>query len=219
MLNRDKHRQLLFQILKDIFSSELWKYLAFKWWTACYFLYGLDRFSTDLDFDVLQNGEDIDEKMVKILSKYGKVKKWNKLIVSYQENAVNIKVDINRKIRKANTYEWIDFYGTTIRVQDKATIFANKLVAMIERNTNRDIYDIYFFFQNLFAINEQVIQERTWKSLKELYRNMLDFLQKLPKKYKILDWLGEVLDEKQKHFVKDKLLYELINILHMKIDF
>ena len=53
MLNTDKHRQIMFMIIKDIFNSNLWKYLAFKWWTACYFLHSLDRFSTDLDFDLL----------------------------------------------------------------------------------------------------------------------------------------------------------------------
>jgi len=37
--------------------------------------------------------------------------------------------------------------------------------------------------------------------------------------YKILDWLGELLDEKQKSFVKNKLLKELLWIIEMKIDF
>jgi domain of unknown function (DUF1814) len=48
-----------------------------------------------------------------------------------------------------------------IKVQNKETIFANKLVALLERFTNRDIYDVYFFFKNFFDINEKVIFERT----------------------------------------------------------
>ncbi|NCO31503.1 nucleotidyl transferase AbiEii/AbiGii toxin family protein [bacterium] len=48
-----------------------------------------------------------------------------------------------------------------MRVQDKSTIFANKLVALIERHTNRDIYDVYFMFTNIFSINEKIIIERT----------------------------------------------------------
>ena len=74
MLNRDKHRLIMFQILKNIFSSEIWKCLAFKWWTACYFLYWLDRFSTDLDFDLVENIPDLDEKIIKIISKYWQIK-------------------------------------------------------------------------------------------------------------------------------------------------
>lgn len=46
-------------------------------------------------------------------------------------------------------------------VQDRASIFANKLVALTERNANRDIYDVYFFFKNYFPINRELIVERT----------------------------------------------------------
>jgi predicted nucleotidyltransferase component of viral defense system len=38
-------------------------------------LYGLDRFSTDLDFDLLDTTKNVDEKLIKILKKYGQVKK------------------------------------------------------------------------------------------------------------------------------------------------
>ena len=61
MLNKEKHRVLLFKILKDIFNSDIWPFLAFKWWTACYFLYWLERFSTDLDFDLIDTTKNIDE--------------------------------------------------------------------------------------------------------------------------------------------------------------
>jgi len=219
MLNREKHRMLLFKILKDIFESEIWKNFAFKWWTASYFLYNLDRFSTDLDFDLIENEQEVDEKIIKILKKYWEVKKWNRLILSYWNNETNIKIDINRKVWKSNKYELVDFFGTTIKVQDKSTIFANKLVALIERFTNRDIYDVYFFFQNIFDINEELIFERIWKTKKELFISIKEKLQKLSKNYKILDWLWELLDEKQKSFVKNKLIQELIWILEMKISF
>ena len=217
MLNRDKHRLIMFQILKDIFSSEIWKCLAFKWWTACYFLYWLDRFSTDLDFDLVENIPDLDEKIIKIISKYWQIKAKNKIILSFWENLINIKIDVNRKIWKANKYDYVDFFWTMIKVQNKETIFANKLVALLERFINRDIYDVYFFFKNFFDINEKVIFERTWLSLNELFKKIIEKLDKLPKNYKILDWLWELLDEKQKDFVKNKLISELKNILQFKI--
>lgn len=219
MLNKEKHRTLMFQILKDIFTSSIWKNLAFKWWTACYFLYWLDRFSTDLDFDLLDNSKNIDEELIEILKKYWKVKSWNKIILSYWESDINIKIDVNRTIWENNIYEFVNFYWTTIKVQNKSTIFANKLVALIERHTNRDIYDVFFFFQNMFDINDKIIFERTCWSKKELFLKIKEKLEKLPKNYKILDGLGEVLDEKQKFFVKNKLVTELIWIIEMKINF
>ena len=220
MLNREKHRILMFNILKDIFNSDIWNFLAFKWWTACYFLYWLDRFSTDLDFDLLdQDLHNIDEKTIKILQKYWQIKKWNKIILSYWDSETNIKIDINRKIWKSNKYEIVNFYWTDIKVQNKSTIFANKLVALSERFANRDIYDAHFFFKNWFDINEKLILERTWKWLKDLLIQLVEQLKKLPKNYKILDGLGELLNEKQKVFVKTKLINELIWIIQMKIDF
>lgn len=219
MLNTDQHRTIMFNIIKDIFNSDIGKYLAFKWWTATYFLYKLDRFSTDLDFDLLDDSKHIDEELEKIVQKYWTIKKWNKLTLSYGENDVNIKIDVNRTIRKNNNYEILDFYGTDIKVQDKWTIFANKLVALTERHTNRDIYDISFFFNNSFPINEDIIQERTWNDLNTLLKKIKDKLEALPKEYKILDGLGEVLDEEQKKIVKNHLISSLIGIIQMKLDF
>lgn len=218
MLNTDLHRNIIFMIIKDIFESTIWSHLAFKGGTACYFLYGLDRFSTDLDFDLLDDVE-IDAKLIEILTQYWTVKKWAKLILSYADHDVNIKIDINRKIRKHNTYDLVNFYGTTIKVQDKATIFANKLVALTERNTNRDIYDVYFMFTQLFDINHAVINERTWLSLTEFLVLIQTKLKKLPIQYKILDGLWEVLTNKQKSFVQHKLLKALIWIIDMRIQF
>lgn len=219
MLNKEKHRTLMFQIIKDIYNNDIWKKLAFKWWTACYFLYSLDRFSTDLDFDLLDKNIDIDNDLINILKKYWTLKIWNKIVLSYWEEDVNIKIDVNRKIWKNNNYEFVNFYWTTIKVQDKPTIFANKLVALVERHTNRDIYDVYFMFLNMFDINDEVIFERTWKSKKELFVQIKQKLENIPNNYKILDWLGEVLDEKQKSFVKNNLILELLWIIEMKINF
>lgn len=219
MLNKELHRTILFKLVKDIFSSNIGKYLAFKWGTACYFLHNLDRFSTDLDFDLLDAAQNIDTDIVQIARKYGTVKKGNKLIISYWEKDINIKIDISRKIRKNNKYEIVNFYWTDIKVQDKSTIFANKIVALYERYTNRDIYDVNFFLNHLFPLNENIINERTGKTMKKVLEEIKSKLQKLPKWYKILDWLWEVLDENQKTFVKQKLLPELIWIIDMKIDY
>jgi len=221
MLNKDIHRQKMYDILQDIFTSEVWKYLAFKWGTACYFFHTLDRFSTDLDFDLIKDYENLDSDILNILKKYWDVKNWKYNIkLSYWEWDVNIKIDINRTVWDNNSYELLNFYGTDILTQDKPTIFANKLVALTERNTTRDIYDVYFFFKNSFEINDKLIIERTKKTRKELFTQIISKLKNLWETYKILNWLWEVLrDEKHKAFVKNKLVKELIWVLQFKVDF
>ena len=78
-LNTEKHRTILFSIIQDLFNSDLANFLCFKWWTACYFLYWLDRFSTDLDFDLLDKDKHIDQDVINICSQYWIIKKWQKI--------------------------------------------------------------------------------------------------------------------------------------------
>jgi predicted nucleotidyltransferase component of viral defense system len=78
--------------------------------TACYFLYGLERFSTDLDFDLLHPEEKVDEKLSLLLKKFGNLKAGQRLVLSYGEHETNIKIDVNRKIWKANHYEEVSFF-------------------------------------------------------------------------------------------------------------
>lgn len=102
---------------------------------------------------------------------------------------------------------------------EKSTIFANKLVALTDRENlaNRDVYDVHFFFRKLFDVNEAVVLERTGKSLKEYYAFLLDFLKREVEGKNLLQGLGEVIDAKQKAFVKEKMLKELEGVLALKI--
>jgi predicted nucleotidyltransferase component of viral defense system len=53
VLNTNLHRIHLHQLLIAISQSKYGNILGFKGGTLAYFLYGLPRFSTDLDFDIL----------------------------------------------------------------------------------------------------------------------------------------------------------------------
>lgn len=48
------HRKYMFDVLKVLYNSKYAKLLWFKWWTALCFFYELDRFSVDLDFDIVE---------------------------------------------------------------------------------------------------------------------------------------------------------------------
>jgi len=219
----------MYHILHDIFTSPYAQHLAFKGGTLCYFIYKLDRFSTDIDIDCIDPIQD-EEKFLQdievILSKYGTIKDRAKkrftffFLLSYGETDMNIKIEINTRIWKANTYESVNFYGLPILAMERSTIFSNKLVAATDRKkiVNRDIYDIYFFFKNMFPINDAVILERTEKTTKEYLIFLLEFIEINIHKKHLLDGIGEVLDAKQKIFMKEKLLDELKGILRFKID-
>lgn len=53
MLKINKHWIVLFNLINQIYKSDLSRFLGFKGGTMAYFFYDLDRFSVNLDFDFL----------------------------------------------------------------------------------------------------------------------------------------------------------------------
>jgi len=214
------------KLLNAIFTNEIGKLLTFKWGTLAYLKHDLDRFSTDIDLDILDvtQEEKIIKQMREILVRYGDIKNetlgktLHRWIFRYNQEEMNIKVELNKRVWKNNAYEIHNIADTSILCMTKDCIFANKLVALSERFYSRDLYDVYFFFRDKFPINEALIQERTGLSTKVLLQKLV---KELPTKFtenSILTGLGEVLDDKQKVWVKKHLLIETIKEIKKSLD-
>jgi len=220
MLDREHHEILLKKILADIYQDKnLGASIAFKGGTCLYLFYNLDRFSTDLDFNVI--ADKLDEKaMTLILNRHlnidqaiSKRNTWF-WIGSFEKGKQKIKVEISKR-NYPDKYINQNFYGLTVPILSKDCMFAHKLCALTDRKKlqNRDVYDAFFMFQNGFEVNEEIIEIRTNKSSKKYFKDLVAFLKKKVKPNHILDGLGDVLNEKQKSWVKsnlfEKLLFEL----------
>ena len=71
-----KHKNILLQILKDIFSNtSIAPYLGFKGGTAALMFYGLNRNSVDIDLDLLDETkeQEVFEKIQEIAKDYGRI--------------------------------------------------------------------------------------------------------------------------------------------------
>lgn len=226
MLNTTKHRNILFQILKDIAGDlEISPVLGFKGGTAALFFYGLNRFSVDLDFDLLDESQEdiIFNKVKEIVSHYGIVKEARKkrfnlvFIVSYEEGMQSVKIEINRRIY-GSKYKLKNYLGVSILVMEKEDMFANKLMAMYERigKTSRDIYDVWFFSKQNWEINKELVESRSGKKFTEIIKSNIKNLEKLNDK-DILNGLGELLTQNQKDWAKSKLKIETISFLKLLI--
>src|SRR3990172_7726361 len=143
------HKNILFQILKDIYSdTSIAPLLGFKGGTAALMFYGLDRFSVDLDFDLLSERKTkyVFDRVITIVQKYGVIKesyikRFNLFcLLSYEDKAHNIKVEINRR-QFGSEYELKTFLGISMLVMTKQDMCAHKLMALYERigKTSRDI--------------------------------------------------------------------------------
>lgn len=226
-LDYPKHRNILLQILKDIFSdTSLSPYLGFKGGTAALMFYGLDRDSVDIDLDLLDESKEreVFEKIQKIASGYGKIidsriKRFNLVaIISYDLKSQNIKVEVNRR-DFGSRYELKTLLGISMQVMVKEDMFANKLMAMYERigKTSRDVYDVYFFAKNNWPINKKLVEDRAEISFREVLAKCAELLEKMDNRH-ILDGLGEVLTEPKKDWARAKLKSETIFLLKARME-
>jgi predicted nucleotidyltransferase component of viral defense system len=220
MLNTSTHRQILFTIIRDIYQSPAGGSLGFKGGTMLYFFHNLDRFSIDLDFDLLDDSkkETVGTEVKKILERHGKVKdeadKSNTLyfLLSYGIGEHSVKIEISKRMPPQNTYEIKNFYGTDVSVAKLEDAFANKLVAATERKrtANRDFYDIWFLFKKGVMPNKGIVETRTGKSFTEYVKNLRDFVEKNIVENSILEGVGELVDNSQKDWLKKRFKGELL---------
>jgi predicted nucleotidyltransferase component of viral defense system len=76
-LDMATYKTILFQILKDIYSdTNVSHFFRFKGDTAAFMFHGLDRFSVDLDFDLLDENQEeyVFTRSIEIVKLYGTIK-------------------------------------------------------------------------------------------------------------------------------------------------
>ncbi len=228
MVDINRHRFFLVQILKDIYTDmELANCLGFKGGTALMFFYDLPRFSVDLDFNLLDvEKENIAYRKVRqILLKYGKIfdeakKFYGPLIVlDYGMNERKLKVEISNRLFE-NRYEIKNLLGINVKVMVQEDMFAHKLCALLDRNAiaNRDIFDCWFFMQRQTPVNKGIVESRMKMSLSEYLQACIEHLEAMSDKG-LLQGMGELMDNKMKRFIQVKMRSEIINFFKFYKDY
>jgi predicted nucleotidyltransferase component of viral defense system len=226
MNNFDEHERTLVQILQKLFlDNEVSAQLVFKGGTCLMFFYGLDRFSTDLDFDVRKGVENLNtDKIHGVISSYLTVENqrekyhtyfWNG---KYQKGLHGIKVEVSKrdfpqKIVIKN------FLGVNIATLAPEQMLAHKLVALSDRDKNRDLYDAHFMLEDNWNIDDEIIKVRTDLTTKEYLQSVVD---KLDSSYDsrqkfILNDLGGMLSQARRDWVRENLLDSLKRQLLIRI--
>ncbi len=228
MIDINKHRFFLFQILKDIYNDvELSSLLGFKGGTSLMFFYDLPRFSVDLDFNLLNRDKEefVFDKIRKITLKYGKIAdeavKFYGLIVVLDYGIGERKMKIEISNRQGNEqYEVKNLLGIHVKTMIAPDMFAHKICALLDRTeiTNRDIFDSYFFMKWQTPINKTIVENRMGLSLADYLQKCINALESMSDKG-MLNGLGELIDSDMKNFVRTKLRTETIQLLHFYNEF
>ncbi|MFH1537204.1 MAG: nucleotidyl transferase AbiEii/AbiGii toxin family protein [Patescibacteria group bacterium] len=193
------HKAWMYRILTSICDNqELADAIYFKGGTCAAMRGLLNRFSIDLDFDYVGKLSELAKtrKMLEqvfiqlgleIKDKSAKVPQYFLKYPTAKDGERNtIKIDITMPCPKSNKYELVRLsdIDRIIHCQTVETMFANKLVALInryEKNNSiagRDMYDIHYFFINNFKYDKEVIIERRGnKDLKKFFTELINFIE------------------------------------------
>lgn len=229
------HKIQLYRLLIEILDSEIADKIYFKGGTAATMLGCLDRFSLDLDFDLSFKTEKnkIDRVLRKIfknlnLSLVQKSKNSLFYVLKYQAKPGlrnTLKLSIVDIALKSNRYE--NFYLKEIDrfaiCQTKETMFANKLVAVIDRFkkyqtiAGRDIYDIHYFFLQGYDFEKEVIKERTGKEPYQYLKELADFIEKKVNERIISEDLNFLLPYEKFMLIRKTLKKEVLRMIREKL--
>lgn len=219
----NKHRYYMMQVLLAIFRHpELSRLMAFKGGTSLMLFHGLTRFSTDLDFNLLDASktEFVYSELHNLLLKFGTIddeamKFYGPILVlNYGKGERMLKVEVSNR-EYPDHYEIRSLLGTDIRVMTLPDMFAHKLCTLGERVTPRDIYDVWFFLQNRTEINAEIVQLHTGLSVGEYALQCADKVRTFSPRA-LMQGLGEVLtDNKTKTFVRQQLIPDTASALEL----
>ena len=226
------HKSYTHRLLMEIVDQPLLaQTLAFKGGTCAAMLGYLDRFSVDLDFDVLKNADEASIRgvfhQIFVQMGFGVTLEFDKVLFfqlrypSSPGKRSTLKVSASNIRVKANQYivQYFPEIDRLINSQTIDTMFANKLVAVTDRYTQhktiagRDIYDIHHFFIHGYGYNGAVIKERTGLEPKAYFGKLMDFIKKHVTQTIINEDLNSLLPNKHFQQVRKILIPETLSML------
>lgn len=202
---RNAEKDYLLELLLYALSDER-RSLVFKGGTALYRFYNLNRFSEDLDFDVVGKRFDID-KMIKKIIRHLELTGMPRTIFEKTEhgNEINIRftirgplyngsknsmsrvtINISKRERPISPLEKLlvttypEIPSFELSVLDVEEIAAEKIRCILTREKPRDIYDLWFLSKKGIAIDVPLVNKKL-----KIYRltfNLEKFMEKVNEK-------------------------------------
>lgn len=191
------HKAWMYRLLKAIADDTfLVENLRYKGGTCAAMRGLIERFSIDLDFDLFmpENLENVRQNLEKIFRKLElKIDDQSAKVPQYFLKYDNrpgerntIELDITFPAPKSNDYEPVRFVeiDRILYCQTTATMFANKLVSVLDRFqkhrsvAGRDIFDIHTFLLAGYEYKEGIIEERTGKTAEQFLKDLKKFIEK-----------------------------------------
>ena len=212
---RNTEKDYLIELLLYILSDDR-RSLVLKGGTALYKFYNLNRFSEDLDFDVVGKRFDID-KMIKKIIRHLELAGMQRTIFEKTEhgNEINIRfairgplydgsknsmsrvtINISKRERpispsmKLLISTFPEIPSFELSVLNIEEIAAEKIRCIITREKPRDIYDLWFLSKKGITLNVSLINKKL--KIYKLTFNQKKFIEKVIEKQKM--WKRDLQD-------------------------
>jgi len=189
------HKIQMYRLLSAILQDTvLAKSLIFKGGTCAALRGWLDRFSVDLDFDLI--GVDKQADFRDRLHRHFKVlnleikdesKRHLQFFLKYDAPSFNrntLKLEINDDVSPFGQSEiaTLDELNVVALTQTQSTMVASKMVAALGRFkqhqaiAGRDFYDLHYFLSHGYEVNQKIIEERTGSSFAAYCTELTEFI-------------------------------------------
>lgn len=231
------HKSWLNRLLMEIIDNpELSQHLAFTGGTCASMLGYLDRFSVDLDFDVLPKTDEailrrefhsvFEALDLSIREEFDHALIFQLQYQNTPGKRSTLKVSSNSFPSRANSYK-VQYFPEIDRLansQTLETMVANKLVTPLDRYqlhktiAGRDIYDIHYFLTHGYGYNTHVITERTGVSANAYFEKLIGFIKQNVTQTLLNEDLNTLLPPKQFQQIRKILIPETVALLLNEIN-
>lgn len=226
------HKSQLHRLLMEIVDQPLMaQSLAFKGGTCAAMLGYLDRFSVDLDFDVLADANEaamrqafhqiFDQLGFRVTLEFEKVLFFQLRYPASPGKRNTLKVSASNLPVEASQYkvQYFPEIDRLINSQTIETMFANKLVAIMDRYAQhktiagRDFYDTHHFFIQGYSYHGAIIRERTGFEPKVYLEKLIAFIKTHVTQTIIDEDLNSLLPYKKFQQIRKILIPETLSFL------
>jgi predicted nucleotidyltransferase component of viral defense system len=226
------HKSHLNRFLMEVIDCPpLAQNLAFKGGSCAAMLGYLDRFSVDLDFDLLNQPDEglmrkefhriFEQLGLEVAGEFDRVLFFQLKYPSVSGKRNSLKVSCNSQVVRANEYkaQYLPEIDRMMTCQTLETMVANKLVAITDRYdqhrtvAGRDIYDIHYFLVHGYSYEEEVVRERTGLEPKAYLEKLVSFIRKHVTQTIVNEDLNTLLPPRNFQQIRKVLIPETIVLL------
>lgn len=192
------HKRQLITLLRGVLADpQLSNALYLKGGTYAALMGYLDRFSIDLDFDILTSEQkELDRLKVRLHKLFARLgfliadesQHYLQFFLKYKSSGTRrntLKLEVSDRVSPYNEYETVTLkeLGLVCRAQTLSTMVANKFVAVLSRHeqrgsiAGRDFFDLREFLSAGLPVNQKIVEERTGMSYVEYVGKLLEFIE------------------------------------------